>query len=255
MAKLPNAPLQEVIFEIRWALLPSSEVPLQTDGGFQLASGRLQTIIAKEFPIYRRIIPLHIPDQLLQYQVVHQYWKGDGKWPAIQLGPGIFTVNCTEDAYEWESQFRPLIINALSWLSEAYLYPLAFQYANLKYIDVIKVEEYGGLKNGWKSFIEKYFNIEYRNKFEISGIEKGIQINQTFILPDESDLVLQFSDGLKGNEKAFVWQTSVAKRTAFESLEEILKWADNAHLLTHTIFKDIVTNELYGSFSRTNDSL
>lgn len=253
MAKLPNAPLQEVIFELRWSLLPTKDLPQQTDVGFELASGRLQAKIEDKFPVYRRIVPQHVPDQILQYQVVHQYWTGENKWPVIQLGPGIFTVNCTEDDYDWDSQFRPLIAMAVQWLIDAYKTPLAFQYANLKYIDVITVDDYGGIKDGWRNFVERYFNIQYRNNFDTGGIEKGIQISQTFTLPDGSDLVLQFSNGVKGGNPAFVWQTSIAKKSELKLKEDILNWADSAHTTTHKIFKDIVSSEMYDSFTRANN--
>jgi hypothetical protein len=41
MSRLPNAPLQEVFFEIRWALVPGKETGQIIDEGFELASGRL----------------------------------------------------------------------------------------------------------------------------------------------------------------------------------------------------------------------
>lgn len=101
MSKLPNAPLQEVIFEIRWALMPGKESGQIIDEGFELASGRLSTILEERFPYYKRIISQNIPDQLMHYNVVHQYWSGENKWPVIQLGPGIFTINCTDEEYFW----------------------------------------------------------------------------------------------------------------------------------------------------------
>ena len=51
MAKLPNAPLQEVIFEVRWTLQPVEESGQMQDAGLELAGGRLSTREQKQINI------------------------------------------------------------------------------------------------------------------------------------------------------------------------------------------------------------
>lgn len=253
MAKLPNAPLQEVIFEVRWALQPSQDSRQMIDAGFELASGRLSTIVENEMPVYKRITPTDIPDQLLLYNAVHQYWKGEKTWPVIQLGPGIFTVNCTDDWYDWEETFYPFIQTALKWLVQSYRTPLQFVSASLRYIDGINVKEYGGIDNGWEEFINKHFNFLYKNNFEIQGKAKQIQINQVFELEDNSTLQIQLSDGKRKNELALIWQTAILKRQKF-SPEELIKWTNDVHLIIHNLFKEMLKPDTYASFSRKNEN-
>ena len=251
MPKLPHGPLQEVIFEIRWSLEPSQESGQLQDSGFELASGRLHTILENQFPFYRRIVMQEIPDQLLFYRPVHQYWTSENTWPVLQLGPGIFTVNCTDQGYDWEETFRPLIEKAVEWLMQSYREPVQLAFASLRYINTVKVNDYGGLSEGWQAFILKNFNVEYNNLFNTRGRQRQIQINQTFELEDVSELQIQMSDGTKNNEPALVWQTAVFKKQNFTT-EKLLTWADTAHSITHDLFVEMLKPHFYASFSREN---
>jgi uncharacterized protein (TIGR04255 family) len=57
MPKLPKAPLQEAIFEIRWDLDIDPSSNQQLDLGFSLAQGKLQEIVKEQFPDYKRKLP------------------------------------------------------------------------------------------------------------------------------------------------------------------------------------------------------
>jgi uncharacterized protein (TIGR04255 family) len=251
MAKLPNAPLEEVIFEVRWTLQLAEDTTQMYDAGFELASGRLSTIVEKELPVYKRIVPSEFPEQLLFYKAVHQYWKAEQTWPVIQLGPGIFTVNCTEDWYDWGNNYFPFLQQAVRWLIQAYKQPLQFAFASLRYIDVMKVSDYGDLQNGWQDFIGRHFNMSYQNSFNTRGQQKQININQVFELEDGGSLQVQLSDGLRNNEPALVWQTAVLKKQSFTS-DQLIQWADDSHAITHQLFEEMLKPETYASFSRTN---
>lgn len=251
MARLPNAPLQEVIFEVRWRLHPGKDHGQVQDAGYELAVGRLSALLEKEFPFYRRIVPPELPDQMLLYRPIHQYWKGENQWPVLQLGPGIFTVNCTDQCYDWDSLFKPLIAEALHWLTQAYRDPLLFAFASLKYIDAIKTDEYGGLSNGWQGFIKDNFNIEYNNLFNTRGKQRRIHLDQTFDLEDGSELQVQMSSGTKNNQPAVVWQTAVLKKHNF-TRDELVTWTQVAHNISHDLFVEMIKPDLYASFSRKN---
>jgi uncharacterized protein (TIGR04255 family) len=251
MAKLLNAPLQEVIFEVRWTLQPSEESGQMLDTGFELASGRLHSILEKELPVYKRIMPSDLPQQLLIYRAVHQYWKDEKTWPVVQLGPGIFTVNCTEEWYEWEENYYPFLKKGIEWLMEAYKQPLQFAFASLRYIDVIQVNEYGGMEDGWGEFINRHFNFSYSNFFNTRGSQKEIKVNQVFELQDGASLQLQISDGKRNNEPALIWQTALLKKQPF-SAEQLILWTNEAHTINSQLFKEMVKPETYASFSRKN---
>ena len=101
MAKLPNAPLQEAVFELRWTLDVSTDDQQEIDAGYELAHGKFQAAAEADFPVYRRLFPASIPPALLNYKVVHQFWREDQQFPVLQLGPGVFTVNDTDQNYDF----------------------------------------------------------------------------------------------------------------------------------------------------------
>lgn len=253
MSKLPKAPLQEVIFEIRWALKPDKISGQLNDEGFEFAGGRLSTILENEFPVIKRIIPADIPSQLMHYRVINQYWSGESTWPVIQLGPGIFTINCTDDNYFWEEHFRGLIDKGLDCLEQAYKVPLSIEYVSLRYIDAITTAEHILPGESWENFIKRNFNLEYSNNFNTRGVQKQIKINQVFELEDKSDLQLEITNGKIKNQDALIWQTSISKPGKFDK-QALIPWADYAHGVTHDLFKELVKPHLYASFSGTNSN-
>lgn len=250
MSRLPKAPLQEVIFEIRWRLEPYNNVVGQMhDPGFELASGRLSNFVEEKFPVYKKIIPPGIPEQLLSYKPVHQYWSGIDSWPVLQLGPGIFTINCTDQVYDWEDLFRPLIQESIGWLNNSYKEIPKIIFSSLRYIDAINIDEYGGMDMKLDDFIEKNFNFSYKNSFNTRGIQQRLHFDQSFITEDKTELQIQFSSGTKNNKPAILWQTAAINNDSLNN-EDLLSWADKSHKITHNLFKEIVKPNLYASFSK-----
>lgn len=105
--KLLNAPLQEVIFEIRWDLNINLASNREFDEGFAIALGTLATLLKNDFPHVVRKIPDDFPADLLNYSTIYQFWKGENIWPVLQLGPGIFTVNDTDKKVLLEGYLFP----------------------------------------------------------------------------------------------------------------------------------------------------
>ena len=152
MKKLPNAPLKEVIFEIKWDLDINPDTKQQFDHGIDTAVGELKVLLKKDFPYFNRKIPAEFPVQVMNHKVVYQYWKGEETWPVMQLGPGIFTVNDTDKNYEWHDRYYPMIKTGIENLIKVYEKKLEFKLASLRYIDVVNVNDYEF--DNWKNFIE-----------------------------------------------------------------------------------------------------
>ena len=134
---LPNKPLAEAIFEVRWALSQQSG-PMAVDPGFQLLLGRYYDRIRKTFPTAIALPASTVPENMTAHTVRQQFRKGKDKWPLTQIGPGILTVNDVA-GYKWET-FRPLLKEALAALFDAYptdVAPLRPVQALLRYINVI----------------------------------------------------------------------------------------------------------------------
>ncbi len=50
MSKLSNAPLQEVIFEVRWPLQPDESGRQLMDREYEMALGKFQAALKTDFP-------------------------------------------------------------------------------------------------------------------------------------------------------------------------------------------------------------
>lgn len=248
MSKLPNAPLQEAIFEIRWDLDIDPGSGQLIDTGFQLAQGKLQDIAKEKFPEFSRKAPYGFPDQLFNYQVVNQYWTAEEIWPVIQLGPGIFTVNDTESSYDWPVTYFPLIKEALNWVVKAYGGQLKINSAALRYIDSVKINNYG-FEGRWQDFVSQHFNFSFDNSFDTRGNMQGLNFNQLFELEDKSSLHISMNSGKyrKTDEDALIWQTAVSKVARFDKVT-LLSWLENAHTTTSALFKEMTKPHFYDSF-------
>ena len=249
MAKLPNAPLQEVIFEVKWALDISEKTNQAYDKGFDLAAGKFSGIVQDIFPIVKRKLPDELPINFLNYQTVYQYKSEENKWPVLQLGPGIFTVNDTDKNYNWEKTYFPLIKEGIQWLENAYQKKLTYHFVSLKYIDTIKANDYG-FTGDWKKFISDNLNLSFQNHFKIDSDVTDVQLNQAFELKDNSQLQISVSSGKtnKQNEPLLVWQIGINKHKTFPD-NELFQWLINSHEITSSLFKKLVKPDLYDSFA------
>jgi uncharacterized protein (TIGR04255 family) len=248
MSKLPKAPLQEAIFEVRWELDIEPSNNQQLDMGFALAQGKLQEIVKGRFPIHRRKLPHGIPDQLLQYQAVNQYWSKSETWPVLQLGPGIFTVNDTELTYDWPKTYFPLIQEAFDWILKAYDGNIRINSTALRYIDSVKLKDYG-YEGHWQEFIQEHFNFSFVNSYNSRGPISGIHFDQTFLLEEGSSLQITMNSGKhrKTDEDALIWQTAVTKNDKFKK-DSLLSWVEKSHEVTSSLFKEMTKPSFYGSF-------
>lgn len=252
MKKLPKAPLQEVILEVKWDLSIDPLSKMLTDPGFQLALGKFHYAVAKDFSVAKQKIPSAVPISTLSHQPVYQFWKAKNTWPVIQLGPGIITINDTEKNYEWDRTFFPMVKQNITRLCEAYEGNLNFSQYLLRYIDVIRIKDYDF--SDWKSFVEKHINFKFENLFNTHGELKHFTFDQSFGLTEGGLLRIIFSSGQnKKKEDVFILQIAASENTSV-SKEALLVKINNAHKHTSEVFKDICKKTLYDSFtSSTND--
>lgn len=247
MSKLPQAPLQEAIFEMRWPLQPDATGRNLEDRQYDFALGKFQDALKETFPFHVSKFPSELPHRMLNYQTMHQFWQDEKQWPVVQLGPGIATVNDSEQNYEWKQTYLPNIEKALSALMKSYNH-LSFHSLSLRYIDVVKVEDYGF--SNWSDFVSEHINFQFNNDFNTRGELIGLNFEQSFSLKELGYLNLNFSSGQNDKkEDIFIWQTAVSMQGSITE-KEVLPWLNKAHDTTSALFKEICKKEFYGSFSK-----
>jgi hypothetical protein len=132
--RLPNAPLAEVVFEMRWALVGNS--PFLTDPGV-IPLLEAFTLAAKAigYPSFR---DMGNTQQMIGHSVARRYHRNpDTNFPMLQIGQGVFAVNQSSE-YEW-AHFKKLALAGLKALLQSYPelrgFPLKPNYIELRYID------------------------------------------------------------------------------------------------------------------------
>ncbi len=207
---LKNKPLVEAIFELRWNLQGSSP-DIKIDTHYKLLIGRLYDKLSEEYPFHEQLATAAMPDEIAGYIVQHRFRKDKDKWPLIQIGPGIFTVNDTE-GYVWED-FEKRIIKAVNTLFEVYPDPKNTLKVNrllLRYIDAIafnfeKDDVLGFLKEQMKTRIDLY-----RNLFEDTKVKKfplGFDLRFSFAFTEPAGAIhLRFVRGKRKESDALIWE-------------------------------------------------
>ena len=99
--ELSNKPLVEAIFELKWKL-KKSENGGQIDPNYKILVGMLYDRLKRNYPQLEALPASDMPDEMVPHVVQNRFRVGKGKWPLVQIGPGILTVNDTGN-YTWEN--------------------------------------------------------------------------------------------------------------------------------------------------------
>lgn len=243
---LKNKPLVEAIFELRWKI----EKPL--DPFYKLIIGRFYESIIDDYPIYEQLPTAAFPEDMVSYVVQHRFRKTEDSWPLIQLGPGVISLNDTEN-YSW-SDFSERIKNLLKKFFEIYpkLDNLIITGLQLRYIDSMdynyKEDVFKFLKDNMKLSI----NIE-KSIFTETNVEDlpvGFEFKSSFITKKpKGALKLKFTRGKKVKKDVLIWETIVESGGKdIPQRDNINQWIEEAHLLTYKWFMKTIDGKLLERF-------
>jgi len=251
---LKNKPLVEAIFESRWDLQEISP-GLIVDPHYKIIIGRIYERFKEEYSFHEQLPAAFLPDEIAGHIAQHRFRKEENRWPLIQIGPGILTVNDTE-GYIWED-FEKRIIQAVEVLFA--VYPdstdnLKFNSVSLRYIDAVdfdfeKDDLFTFLRRDMKTNIDLYSGL-----FKDTGVDRlpiGFDWRFSFRSSSPKGAVhLRFVRGKRKEKDALRWETIVQSRP--EDIPEIPKglaeWLRGAHDLTHNWFFKLTEGELLKRF-------
>lgn len=246
--KLPNAPLQEVVFELLWEL-ETSEDGTPTDTDYELSLGIFAEKIKPMFPhtVKKGIGTLPgIPISFYPYPK-YQFWKAPAVWPVVQIGPGILVVNDIEKNYTW-ANFKTHIHTALDALDIAYQTQLKIMAVRLKYIDAIDIGSQAPL-----SFINEYFNLSVINNFGSGQQPQSINIVQRFAQDELGFLDISLSSAIKApGVPSILWQSVISKESSMLR-QGLNNWLENTHAILSSHFKQLVKPHFYARFTDDNN--
>ena len=116
-----NAPLIEVIVELRWGLVSLASMPgAAVDPVFPRASGRFNEAASKiGFSHVERLIPPEVPLEVVAYQPVFRLRREANKWPLFQIGPGLLSCNVVMPYAGWGA-FRRIVESGLQVFDQTF---------------------------------------------------------------------------------------------------------------------------------------
>jgi len=253
---LRGKPLVEVIFECRWRLEESGGIQgLKRDPNYKFLLGILFDVVKGDYPEHEELPSTTIPDEMVPHIVQHRFRARKGGWPLLQLGPGILTVNDTEN-YEWDT-FERIANKAISDLIKSHPAGerLLFESLSLRFLNAIALDFE---KTSVLEFLDQMMRTnllvpeEILNDSQIDRRPKSV--NSEIVFPAKSpagSLALAFRTGLKNREKVLVLDLSITSSgpEVPESPDNFGTWLADAHLLIERTFFELIKGELERRFS------
>jgi uncharacterized protein (TIGR04255 family) len=259
--RLPDAPLLEVVFELRWKVAisdDSSPAPFGYDPGFDQLKKNFDEALSKEG--YARQEQITQPGPTVVYAVAKRYRKEDEAFPLIQIGHGLFACNYSTD-YDWgdfESFCKHQLGNLIASYPVTAITELKPSRVELRYIDIFNSDL---LKHSsFMRFLNENSQIDFDgfpflSSAKFSGDDSGL-IRMRRDLADPSSGWFQFDAASAKNEedKAVLLTSRVVKEAAFDELwqnnlqDAAALWLGQAHSVTSEFFKSFVSADLMKSF-------
>jgi uncharacterized protein (TIGR04255 family) len=250
---LRNSPLVEVIFELRWVLKEKSSAGGNYDPHYKILIGRMFDRLSCDYPEHKQLPSSSMPDELAAHIVQNQFRSKEDKWPLVQLGPGILTVNATEN-YSWED-FENRIKIVINALFESYPNAekdLKFLNVSLRYLNSIdanlnELDAFEWLQNKMNTNILLNPNLFSNN---ISNVPSGLDFRTSFkSINPEGSVNFRFFTGTINNTDKIIWETAVISQgKEIPPRNGFPAWIENAHSITHNWFINLTEGELQRSF-------
>jgi len=251
----PNAPLVEVIIEVRWEL--QSVFGLKEaaiDPHFATFSEKFTSLASEAgFNKIESLAPDDVPKEFFAHKVIRRYRTGADKWPLMQIGPGVFTVNIIPPYGGW-TNFRKTIDLGLKMLWKAY--PQARQNMkvnalDLRYIDAF-TEDHGMLEP--TTFIQNALGFGVKLSDEVaslavSGQDSFLPTGRLKFTPKKlknAEAFIKYDTGRSNAKPAVVIELRVIQSTFNQhiTVASATKWLDAAHDVLRAVFEATVGPEV-----------
>ncbi len=252
LGNLPNKPLAEAIFELRWKTTPLGP-GLSHDPGWPNLAFKYFAKIGDKYPEPVELPAAQLPESAAPYAVRNQFRTGPGAWPLTQIGPGILTVNETVGYTVWDD-FKPRIKEAIEALASVYPETLTPIRIELRYINAVPYDPVNGTP---PAFLREFMHTEVGTASDLfNGEAEGIEpddlnLNLRFPLSRPAGKgFLNFSSGTKEDNPAIIWQTIVrsAEPDAPKKVEELDSWLEDAHTIVERWFIRLTQGTLIERF-------
>ncbi len=252
---LLRPPLVEAICEIRWELKRDVETQRLRDVAYPMMYGRLYERLKKDFPLIEDLPATQAHPEAAPFVVRHRLREKKDTWPAIQIGPGIITINETK-GYSWSS-LRSLVsrlVESLVELFPKHEWPLNFTKAEIRYINGIRFDSQ---MEHPLAFLQEKLHLKLAPDsalFDGSMIgEKPLDVGVNFVYPLNrpiGNLLLALNLGEVDGKSAYLLQTFIQSfgETAPQDAEGFASWLEEAHEVAEHAFQTFCKGALMNRF-------
>lgn len=264
--KLPNPPLVEVVFELRWGLHGDKDVPdlLKFDPGILVCAEQFATEIKRYgFKVRKRQNQLH---EIAGQGVLYRYYKEEKEpFPLVQIGPGIFASNMAAE-YEW-ADFKKQTLNCVKALLRSYPklkeFPFRPSYLELRYTNAFDSGHLAkkSTQEFCSSLIDFGFSIPMFLKQsglvnELAGMRNVYSFpiksrKSTFFDLDVASATKDDNQIIRQISKVRCTKPSGnVSRGVTQYVKQLDRWLENAHNVTSPFFQSFVSDELLQEFQK-----
>lgn len=242
MERLPNAPLIEVIFEIRW---PVKNTDLYEMQKCQYLHGDLYALLKDQYKYRESLVPPDFPMETYLNKPAHRFRAKKNGYPGVQVGPGIVTLNTIDELYDWAA-FEKQCLKLSEKLFDVYSFKKEDQLQlALKYFDFFNFDFQ---KDDATLFLKNKLHIEINQNFydkntPLSAIGIALQY-QT----DIGNYLSSIGKKTLNNKDGLLLQHSMTGKHIKPDLTILGSWLGKAHDVCSTAFKNMTKGELYESF-------
>ncbi len=246
--ELTSAPLSEVIFEVKWDV---KQLKLQTNKDSKIVAGIFLEKIKDKYPFYEGLELLNFPapDDVISGVVQHRYRVADKKYPVVQFGPGVLSVNDLHDntPYEWPD-FKNRCIEAFACLESIQSLSSFVNSVSLRYINSIP---YDSSKISFSQFLKEQMKLDIVLDASLLN-ETGTELtfnnfHSSFSFVSNTipgNLNLMIGSGMKDNIPALVWDINFTSiNSVIPNLSEAIGgWLDESHSKIENLFFSLIEN-------------
>ncbi|MBI4475932.1 MAG: TIGR04255 family protein [Acidobacteria bacterium] len=258
--RLTRKPLVEALVELRWQLARRGSYEAH-DPAYPIFVGRLYDSVKNDYPALVKLPATEIPDQLTPYLAKYLFSITDAGWPVIQAGPGVATLNFTED-YDWDA-FRLAALDFNRKLIAAYrLDGLTegpqFESALLRYINALATDPSQDVLMFLADKLHTRITLPDRICRTSNLIQPSALINFSLayqLNAPKALASLRFATGTHLGSPALILELIVRSTEAVpQNPEEFQEWLTAAHDTVEAWFFALISGELEAKFGPTYDT-
>ncbi len=262
---LPNAPLVEVVFELRWDLPGSGNIePMRTDPGYPILCEEFSRAVKKLG--FRHTMDMNPQGFGFGYSIDRRFYLSKTQpFPLVQIGHGIFATN-ESAGYEW-TKFRASCLKHLRILINSYPRMTSFSMKpsliELRYIDVFPAESEKGETRDIFAFLEDDTNLGISRPSLMEGLEPLQSLSGGRIIAEyrvkktkATIFTLKFDSAKTDNKKVIRMESKVRSdgkdvprlKSKPEFAKDVSVWLERAHSITSPFFEQLIKPELLTKF-------